>query len=926
MKAYAVAALVLLLAPGASAQPPAQEPQPKATFKSSVDLVPVDVNVVDKNGRPVADLAATDFSLTVDGKPRKVASADFIAVSRIAQPAPPGPANYSSNATAAGGRLILLLIDQGNIGSGRGKNAIDAAVKFVGRLSPSDRVGLASIPGAGPQIDFTANHALVQAMLRNVIGLAPVDQGAKRVGITEAMALERGDERTVSVMAERECLGVGIRTAEDVLACRAQLVAEAHTLFVDVRSRTRDSLLSLRHVMDRLAQTPAPKTVVLVSEGLYIGRDTADANWLAATAARGQITLYVLQLVPPSFDATGVSVSPTRIADIDLGQDGLSLLAGRARGSVFPVMVGADFAFSRLALELSGYYLLSFEPEPGDRDGKPHKIKVALPGRHGVEVRSRTEFAVDAARTRSTEDLLAETLRSSLLASELGVKTTAYSFKDPDSPKLRVVVATEIDRSTDPASKLALAFALVDSKGNVVSSQIEPDVQSPIRRSKIQTFVGSASVDPGVYTLKLAVVDEAGKRGSVEHSFRAQLTSAGQLRLTDLLLSETGAEGGGGVPAVSADFTGDTLHGYFELSSDAIDPLKTATAVVEIAQSERGRALDSAPATFEDDAASPNRRVAEASVPIALLPQGDYVARAIVSAGGLRIGQITRPFRIVRTAPLIVAAGADSRRAPGTSAPIAFSSRVDAFDRSSVLAPPVVGFFLDRMNVNNRGSAPAAAVDAARAGRFDAALDAVRGSTASPLATAFIGGLALYAKGDLEAAANKFRETLKLDSEFFPAAFYLGACYAAGGHDREAAGAWQTSLVTQSDAPFIYTLLGDALIRLRDTNAALDILVEASQLWPDDDQVRMRLGTAQAAAGRQSDAVRTLDPYLSRHPEDHERLFVALQAIYEARSTGQLIWTAEEDRQHFERYATAYAAAGGPRQALVDQWKKFVMK
>ena len=163
----------------------------------------------------------------------------------------------------------------------------------------------------------------------------------------------------------------------------------------------------------------------------------------------------------------------------------------------------------------------------------------------------------------------------------------------------------------------------------------------------------------------------------------------------------------------------------------------------------------------------------------------------------------------------------------------------------------------------------------------------MKGSTASPLATAFIGGLALYAKGDLDAAANKFRETLRIDSEFFPAAFYLGACYAAGGKDREAAGAWQTSLVTQSDAPFIYTLLGDAFIRLRDTRAALDILGEASQLWPDDDQVRLRLGTAQAMAGKQADGVRTLDPYLSRHPDDHERLLIALRAIYEVRSTGQ---------------------------------------
>src|SRR3989304_6190290 len=89
MKAAAAAALVLLLSPGAPAQAPPQDQTPKTTFKSSVDLVPVDVNVVDKDGRPLADLAAADFSLTVDGKPRRIASSEFIAVTRVEQPAPP---------------------------------------------------------------------------------------------------------------------------------------------------------------------------------------------------------------------------------------------------------------------------------------------------------------------------------------------------------------------------------------------------------------------------------------------------------------------------------------------------------------------------------------------------------------------------------------------------------------------------------------------------------------------------------------------------------------------------------------------------------------------------------------------------------------------------------------------------------------------
>ena len=70
--------------------------------------------------------------------------------------------------------------------------------------------------------------------------------------------------------------------------------------------------------------------------------------------------------------------------------------------------------------------------------------------------------------------------------------------------------------------------------------------------------------------------------------------------------------------------------------------------------------------------------------------------------------------------------------------------------------------------------------------------------------------------------------------------------------------------------------------------------------------------------------MRTLDSYLAQHPEDQEPLFIALRAIYNARSAGQSIGTPDEDRKRFERYAIAYAAAGGPQQALVEQWRKFI--
>src|SRR6185436_11384038 len=195
------------------AQTPATDQKP-TTFKSAIDLVPVDVSVVDKDGRPVEGLRAADFVLTVDGRPRTIGSAQYIATARDAVQPDPAPSHYSSNAGSAGGRLVMLVIDQGNIGTARGKYATEAASRFISRLNPSDRVGLQTLPGAGPQIDFTANHALVKTMLQNIVGQSPSDHGSSKIGLAEALALERGNEQLIAEVVDREC--PGFRSAEEI--------------------------------------------------------------------------------------------------------------------------------------------------------------------------------------------------------------------------------------------------------------------------------------------------------------------------------------------------------------------------------------------------------------------------------------------------------------------------------------------------------------------------------------------------------------------------------------------------------------------------------------------------------------------------------------------------------------------------------------
>ena len=105
---------------------------------------------------------------------------------------------------------------------------------------------------------------------------------------------------------------------------------------------------------------------------------------------------------------------------------------------------------------------------------------------------------------------------------------------------------------------------------------------------------------------------------------------------------------------------------------------------------------------------------------------------------------------------------------------------------------------------------------------------------------------------------------------------------------------------------------------------AVSILNEAAARWPDDGEVQKRLGAALAMNGNASGALRVLDGYLDKHPDDTERLFLALRVIYEANASGRPVDSREQDRSRFDRYAAAYLAAAGPQAALIEQWKKFM--
>src|SRR5436190_12923089 len=113
----------------------AQSPQ-APVFRSGVEVLEVDVSVVDGQGKPVPDLQALEFIVSVDGQPRRVVSSEFISDVSPASPRAGVDPYVSTNADSRPGRLIVIAIDQNNVSTDRLRSAQDGIKRFIGGFAP----------------------------------------------------------------------------------------------------------------------------------------------------------------------------------------------------------------------------------------------------------------------------------------------------------------------------------------------------------------------------------------------------------------------------------------------------------------------------------------------------------------------------------------------------------------------------------------------------------------------------------------------------------------------------------------------------------------------------------------------------------------------------------------------------------------------
>jgi len=892
-------------------KPEQKKPEQGPTFRGGIELVMVDVGVSDERGRPVTDLLAPDFVVKIDGDVRKIVSAEQVRIDVEAAKKQAAEEKYtesyfSSNLTPPNGRMIVIAVDQSNIRPGAARPLLGTAAKFLDKLSPADKVAFISFPPPGETVDFTNDHTRIRHAMTRVTGVQAKHRGRFNIGMWEAkMIVDNRDEITRRTVVMREC---SMMQGVDLERCERDIELEAGDIVTAQRLDTAMALRGLQDLLTDLSITEGPKNLILLSEGLVLEGTGGELDDIVRLAALGRVSINVLLMDVPRFEVTQAQLPPSASEDRQMQVQGLENLAGLSRGALFRVVGTGETIFERLASEMSAYYLLGVEQTARDRDGKRHRIDVEV-RRRNVTVRSRRAFVLSSAMSgrRTAEDRLVSALKSPFGVAEVPVRLTTFAYQNSGNDKVRVIVAADIGQPGASAAEYTVGYVLIDDQGNIAASGQEKRKLEPLAPggNSALGFVSAATVDPGKYHIRFGVVDAEGRRGSVMRDVPAWKTSGEAFAVGDLMVGSV-APDQPMRPQVEPRVSDGQLAAYVELY--ASDPATFAdTAVtIEIADDQDGAALTGGRAqilpTKDGDA-----RIAQGILAARMLPPGRYVARANILRGGKPAGLLIRPF--ILDAP----SGAAGEDGGLVAVPTSMMASIARFDREMMLKPEVITAMLDMVQQTSPGLKDA--LVSARAGKYGpAALDAL-GSGDQPAAM-FFRGLDHLAKGDHEKAGTQFNIAAGPRREYFPAAFYLGALFAAAGRDQDAAGVWQLAMGKTPRPTFAYLAFADARLRTGSPASVIEVLKPAMDRSPGDDQIAKRLAMAYVMTGRFEESMPVLDAYLAKHPVDADALFSAILAQYEVSSRNKVSLSSVELAK-LTRYAKAYK---GPQEALVAKY------
>jgi VWFA-related protein len=579
-------AVLLLGTAAVSAQAPPPPAKKIPEFAVGTQVVRIDVVVTDGHGEPVAGLTRDDFAVFEDKHPQEIANFEAYSGGRLS-PMPQRPEaaapGFAGQVEGYRRRFVVFAIDDLHIAPGNLSGAKDAMRRFVReQLQPEDEVAVVALSGAlGLYQDFSDDPALLWQAISRVTPKIPRTDWTGPPQITEYQAelIERGDP-TALYIAVQEILRTEPPGA-DPEAARRRAIRRARAIRAESSHLVRVTLETLDSVARGLAELPGRKVIVLVSDGFPMGLGTAnsqvfDLRRITDAATRAGVVIYSLDargLVAtpiggdasdrgvPSLTAPGAKEAIARDSE-EAVREGMNGLAEDTGGFLVSNMNDAGAGLDRILRDTETYYLLAYQPTNTRQDGRFRRIEVRLPGRHGLQVRTRKGyFAPDERRAdkapspaeagRRAADQLRDALASLYPRSDIPVRLSA-DFVSLAVAGPQVVISGNVDLAAVRFKRvenhyqaaLDLAGAVYDGKGlpfadlepQRVRLRLTPADYEQARKQGLK-YQKVLPVKPGSYDVRLAVREGGtGRLGSASQRIDVPDTDGGQLTMSGLFL------------------------------------------------------------------------------------------------------------------------------------------------------------------------------------------------------------------------------------------------------------------------------------------------------------------------------------------------------------------------------------------------------
>jgi VWFA-related protein len=491
-----VAVFLAATSPSGQESRPVQQPP---AYKSGVTIVPLDVRVLDKDGRPITDLRQEEFRILENGVPQTIAH--FVAQALVAdrpEPALRAIARVEPfDATPQNRRVFLIVLGPGALGDVRVyPQTLNALLRFLREsLLPQDQVGLLAYSRA---VDFTTDHEKVARLL----------EGFGRQTATARAAL--GKQGSL-VAADMPSVFSDPPPLDTLPSIEAELGLEDY--FKARRGQSQTEVDALMAGIEYLRYVPGEKHLVFVTErGPFPTWD--QVKRLTSTASHARVAIDTIQTggritgadipsdLPPSAAGPGYGLPTPRvltpadrriggggelagdvIADRPIGGDqpragppidggllpagpptignplaslgpmfyDLRYIAGQTGGQS-SLLKDASHTLARIDTATRSQYLLAYYPTDGDWNGRYRSVKVEVsrPGatvlfRHGYF--ARREADVFDRRRVITDNRIAAAGYQMDAVREIDVAFTPRFVKREKTPGGTVVLTLRVDIS-----------------------------------------------------------------------------------------------------------------------------------------------------------------------------------------------------------------------------------------------------------------------------------------------------------------------------------------------------------------------------------------------------------------------------------------------------------------------------------------------